>query len=57
MPDFKEFRRRATFYVTLAGEISDPGYKAVLLDLAERWRQLASAIGDEQPGAPAESDE
>ena len=54
MPDYEEFRRRATFYVTLAGETSDPDYKAVLLDMAERWRQLAAAIQDDRADVPEE---
>ena len=57
MPDYEEFRRRATFYITLAGETSDPDYKAVLLDMAERWRQLAAAIQDGGADGPAERGE
>jgi hypothetical protein len=41
MSEFDEFSRRATFCLTFAVTISDPGYRAALLDMAERWRQLA----------------
>lgn len=41
MSEFEEFSRRAAFCLTFAATIADPGYKAALLDMAERWRQLA----------------
>jgi hypothetical protein len=41
MNEHEEFMRRAAFCVSFAASIDDPGPKAALLEMAQRWRELA----------------
>lgn len=52
-----EFRRRAALCLKLAGAMSEPGHRAALLDMAERWRELAQEVSQAAPPVlPAPSD-
>lgn len=58
MPQYEELHRRARFCLALAGMISDPGHKAALLEMAERWRKLAEGAAEDDSITPcAESAE
>ena len=43
MTDYHEFRRRAMYCATLAQTIGNPADRMALLEMAQRWEQLAEA--------------
>ena len=55
MSEHDEFLRRATFCVSMAATIEDPGYKAALLEMAQRWRELAvlASHREQEPPQPS----
>ena len=45
----EEYRRYAAECVRVAQQIHNPNDKAMLLDMAEKWRSLADKAAGEQP--------
>jgi hypothetical protein len=41
MSEHDEFLRQATLCVSMVASIDDPGQKATLLEMAQKWRDLA----------------
>jgi hypothetical protein len=54
MSEHDEFLKQATLCVSIAHTVEDAGYKAGLLEMAERWRKLAmrASLRETHPPSP-----
>ena len=57
MSEHDEFLRQATLCVSMMASIDDPGQKATLLEMAQKWRDLAIRASHRETKPPSPGSE